>query len=437
MARSKLTADEAREYSGSLAKAAAGDYELMDFAINTLGVPQALGMEPTEWVDSIGGYVRMGVEDRRTAVQQLKDDGRTIEQTATILGIGTSTVVADRRHTKALSDVAESEEQKQVGSGEKDNDVAEWTKKDIRDLMDEGKSDMDIALLTGLTRDTIRMHYRKPYEAEKKKDTGEAPQPKALTEGEAHSMLEGRLAGIELAALNLAAWWRQQGKEALAETDLGWVDETIAHTKEKVGMILDSVRGVDEDADAALAAWAKEAEGERGVTRHETKGDAVRSIMFDLMTVPGGFPGTVEDLAKATAATARKQINRKEIRVSKRVGKATYGDLEAGEFSCSRAEADGVLVGWRSPQHIEDHGWTVAYIGRGNESRYVIEEVDAAIVGPGSMSHKSDQVSDLIRTKAHIEFALDRTDGRSTEGKRYAKALAGIQVAIDSLLAVQ
>lgn len=168
---------------------------------------------------------------------------------------------------------------------------------------------------------------------------------------------------------------------------------------------------------------------------YDTKGEAVKQIMFDLLTVPGGYAGTVEDLADSVIAKGRKQIGQKQIEVAKRIGRGVKGMLEPKEFVVNYSLVDKVLVEWRSPDHIAEQGWTVAYIGRGNESRYVIEEVDAAIVGPGSMAHKSDQVSDLIRTKAHIEFALDRTDGRSTAGKRYSKALAGVQIAIDALLA--
>lgn len=170
---------------------------------------------------------------------------------------------------------------------------------------------------------------------------------------------------------------------------------------------------------------------------YDSKIAAVKAVMFDLMTATGGYDGTMEDLTGSVVHKLRTQIGAGEAQVSKRVGPAVRGVLKASELDLSPAEVDKILVEWRSPEHILDYGWTVAYIGRGNDSRYVIEETAAALVGPGSMTHKMDQVNDLLRTKAHIEFALDRTDGRSSEGKRYSKALAGIQVAIDALLAVQ
>lgn len=260
MARSKLTPDEAKEYSNSLAKAAAGDYELMDFAINTLGVPQALGMEPSDWVDSIGGYIRMTIEDRREAVGELLAEGRSQTQVATILGISKQTIIRDKSMIEAQRTVPAGTAQAQIGAGTK----PAGTPAQIRNLLEQGKKAAEIATLLGIGIRKVEMEQaalRKERRTAEKTARRSGSKPAALTQGEAHAMLEGRLASIELGALNLAAWWRQHGKEALADSDLGWVDETIAHTKEKVSMILDSVRGVDADADKALAKWAEEAEG--------------------------------------------------------------------------------------------------------------------------------------------------------------------------------
>lgn len=166
----RLSEDEAREYSLSLSKAAAGDYELMDFAINTLDVPGALGMDASQWVDSIGGYIRMSVEDRREAVRELTDEGKTPSQIATILGISKATVGADKRLNLAVAETDVAPEAPELGPGDADVGAKKkWTKDEIRALIDEGKTDAQIAVVTGLAPDSIRLHYRKPYTEEQAK----------------------------------------------------------------------------------------------------------------------------------------------------------------------------------------------------------------------------------------------------------------------------
>lgn len=164
-----------------------------------------------------------------------------------------------------------------------------------------------------------------------------------------------------------------------------------------------------------------------------TKTTAVRTALFDLMSVSGGYSGTLEQSVAAVERVIRDGITNGTMQVAKRIGRGFRGWLEAGEFFTDYGTVEKAVTEWRSPEHITEHGWTVAYIGRGGESLWVLEEAVAVHVGPGALRHKSDQVSDLKRTRASIEFSLDRTDGRSTEGKRYSKAIAGIDVAIDAL----
>lgn len=259
--KSRLSADEAREYSSSLAKAATGDYELMDFAINTLDVPGALGMEPTDWADSIGGYIRMSIEDRREAVEELLAEGRSRTQIATILGISTQTVTRDKAMIEAQKVVTAVAPKAQIGAGT----TTAVTPARIRSLLEEGKKAAEIATLLGIGIRKVQDEagaWRKEKETvtkTTKRSTSRTSAPK-LTESEALATLEGRLATIEGHALGLAAWWLREGKEALAG-QLAWADETISHTEEKVRMILSSVRGIDADADAALTEWLAEAEG--------------------------------------------------------------------------------------------------------------------------------------------------------------------------------
>lgn len=169
------------------------------------------------------------------------------------------------------------------------------------------------------------------------------------------------------------------------------------------------------------------------MTTYMTKREAGREIMFDLLTASGGCPGTLREISDKVTQQGRARIKSGKIKVAKRLGRGFRGWLDDGEFDFALGEAEDAVTEWRSPQHVQEYGWTVAYIGRKGESRWVIEDAMAVYVGPGALRHTDDQVSDLLRTKASMEFSLDRTDGRSTEGKRYSRAVAAIEVAIDAL----
>lgn len=159
-ARPKLTANEAQEYSNSLAKAAAGDYELMDFAINVLHVPESLGMGASEWIESIGGYVQRGVEDRREAVQQLTEDGKTQAQIATVLGISTATVARDQAVNEAATQL-ESGHTQEIGPSNPTpvGSVAEQ-RPQIRTMIDAGQTNAEIAFALGRGVATIEKERR-------------------------------------------------------------------------------------------------------------------------------------------------------------------------------------------------------------------------------------------------------------------------------------
>src|SRR5262245_62045038 len=153
MGKTKLTAEQAEEYTHNLGQITAGDYGLIDFAINTLGVPAALGYDdPRDWVEErLGGYVRYGVEQRREAVAQLTADGKSGPQIANILGISESTVTTDRAFLQASVDAA----QEALGAGDEPPDTSVDA---IRALIDQGKTNAEIAVATGLSPTTIRLH---------------------------------------------------------------------------------------------------------------------------------------------------------------------------------------------------------------------------------------------------------------------------------------
>jgi hypothetical protein len=170
------------------------------------------------------------------------------------------------------------------------------------------------------------------------------------------------------------------------------------------------------------------------VITYTSKNHAARSLFFDLAARADGFVGTLEDAADEVTQVGRKGIAGGKMQVARRRGQGSFGWLDADEFHVPRHELHNLVLSWRSPDHIEEYGWTVAYIGRKGESRWVIEEAEATYVGPGSRRRRDDLTHDLGRVKAALEFSLDRTDGRSTLGKRYSKALAGIDVAITALV---
>jgi uncharacterized protein YerC len=275
--KTKLSREEAEEYTHSLGQVTAGDYGLIDFAINTLGVPNALNLTTEEWVtDHLGGYIRWSVSQRRKAVAVLLAEGKSRGQISEILGISADIVSRDKAVLDAEkrllptgdSDVATSS----AGTETAKTDVA-TSVEDVRRLIDEGKTSAEIMAITGFGKTKvgdIRREYKTEQEANqtvasdptatKKKSGGSTKQRKPSADA-AEAKLDGYLAAIEGNLLGLAAWWRQEGQEALADR-LAWVDETVEHTETKAVMVLRSVRGINTDADAALGKWVAEAEGE-------------------------------------------------------------------------------------------------------------------------------------------------------------------------------
>jgi phage N-6-adenine-methyltransferase len=91
--------EDAEEFTQSLGQIVGGSWRQIALA-KRLGVPEALGYSSVEdWVrDRIGGYIRLTVEERREAVQELIADGHTKNtEIADILGVDESTVREDKK----------------------------------------------------------------------------------------------------------------------------------------------------------------------------------------------------------------------------------------------------------------------------------------------------------------------------------------------------
>lgn len=97
---SRISAEDAEEYTRALGQVMSGGWRLVA-AAQRLGVPAALGMTTEEWVREIGGYVRLGLDERREAVKELTNPDADFplsnRQAAEVLGVDEKTVRNDLR----------------------------------------------------------------------------------------------------------------------------------------------------------------------------------------------------------------------------------------------------------------------------------------------------------------------------------------------------
>jgi hypothetical protein len=99
-----MTKDDAEEYTQALGQVVAGSWRQVALG-HRLGVPVALGLTTDQWVeDRLGGYVKLNIPARREAVAELTDEGMTRTDIAGVLGVGTSTVGADRARRNRTGD---------------------------------------------------------------------------------------------------------------------------------------------------------------------------------------------------------------------------------------------------------------------------------------------------------------------------------------------
>lgn len=97
----RMSAEDAEEYTRALGQIMSGGWRQIALA-QRLGVPAAIGMTNDDWVrERIGGYVRLGLDERRGAVKELTDpEGEfrfSNRQAADVLGVDEGTVRNDRK----------------------------------------------------------------------------------------------------------------------------------------------------------------------------------------------------------------------------------------------------------------------------------------------------------------------------------------------------
>lgn len=101
-----MHAEDAEEYTQALGQIVAGSWRQIALA-KRLGVPKALGLSTEEWVNErLGGYVKMSISERRTAVTELSQKGHTIREIAEITGASKSAVGRDVPNGTPLDAVA-------------------------------------------------------------------------------------------------------------------------------------------------------------------------------------------------------------------------------------------------------------------------------------------------------------------------------------------
>jgi hypothetical protein len=86
--------EDAEEYTQALGQVVAGSWRQIALA-KRLGVPQALGLSVEEWVNvRLGGYIKMSVEERQEAVNNLTAEGHSLREIGEILGVSHETARA-------------------------------------------------------------------------------------------------------------------------------------------------------------------------------------------------------------------------------------------------------------------------------------------------------------------------------------------------------
>lgn len=140
-----MKVEHAEEYTQSLAQIVSGSWRQIAWA-DREGIPAALGMSTREWVEQrLGGYVRLAIPERRDAVIELADDGRSQREIAAVLGVDVATVNRDLGVANATPNTPDQEQSapgvanatptgltpEQVAEHQRLADVARWRRDGI------------------------------------------------------------------------------------------------------------------------------------------------------------------------------------------------------------------------------------------------------------------------------------------------------------------
>lgn len=93
--QSQITTVDASEYTESLKQIWAGSWRAVLLA-ERMGVPKAMNLSTREWVESLGGYVKLSIPERREAAKELiEQEGMSTREAAAVLGVDDKTVRND------------------------------------------------------------------------------------------------------------------------------------------------------------------------------------------------------------------------------------------------------------------------------------------------------------------------------------------------------
>ena len=67
----RMSAEDAEEYTASLGQSLGGNWRMTALAVR-LGVPRAMGLTTEEWIERLGGHVKMAITDRRRQPRPLR-----------------------------------------------------------------------------------------------------------------------------------------------------------------------------------------------------------------------------------------------------------------------------------------------------------------------------------------------------------------------------